>query len=180
MNRRNRKKTQPSLFDDLINRLKGVGTGETSGDNLLFWNRLPRFHQRALMVLILLQLVLLVIPMPEPTLEVAPVAPQRVEVNVNTTGLSQQREVAPGPRTETVMENKRPTVKKGMWQEYEVKSGDTLAKVFRTNQLSLADLNALVKIEGLDKPLSKIKQGQLVRYKTDCGRKPGYSAAGER
>ncbi len=29
----------------------------------------------------------------------------------------------------------------------------------------MADLNALVKIEGSDKPLSRIKQGQLVRFK---------------
>ncbi|MCV5927473.1 cell envelope opacity-associated protein A, partial [Escherichia coli] len=46
-----------------------------------------------------------------------------------------------------------------------VKNGDTLAQVFRSNQLSMADLSALVKIEGSDKPLSQIKQGQLIRFK---------------
>ena len=57
------------------------------------------------------------------------------------------------------------------WQEYEVKSGDTLAKVFRANGLDMSDFNALVRVEGSDKPLSLIKQGQLVRYKlSDDGR----------
>ncbi|MCV5942416.1 cell envelope opacity-associated protein A, partial [Escherichia coli] len=46
-----------------------------------------------------------------------------------------------------------------------MKNGDTLAQVFRNNQLSMADLSALVKIEGSDKPLSHIKQGQLIRFK---------------
>ncbi|EDL52519.1 hypothetical protein VSAK1_01769 [Vibrio mediterranei AK1] len=51
------------------------------------------------------------------------------------------------------------------WREYTVKKGDTLAQVFRKNQLSMADLNSLARIEGSDKPLSRIKQGQLIRFK---------------
>ncbi len=46
-----------------------------------------------------------------------------------------------------------------------VQQGDTLAQVFRNNQLPLSDLNALVRIEGDDKPLSQIRKGQLVRFK---------------
>ncbi|KOO09935.1 lysine transporter LysM, partial [Vibrio xuii] len=38
---------------------------------------------------------------------------------------------------------------------------------FRTSGLPMSDLNALVKVEGSDKPLSYIKKGQLVRYKLD-------------
>lgn len=44
-------------------------------------------------------------------------------------------------------------------------SGDTLSQVFRNNELPLTDINALVKVEGSDKPLSQIQVGQLIRFK---------------
>ncbi|MDN8584630.1 LysM-like peptidoglycan-binding domain-containing protein [Vibrio alginolyticus] len=121
-----------------------------------FWLRLPKFHQRALMVLVPLILVLLVIPLPnktEQSVEQAEVDHQRVTIELNAQSLSQQRTSQnSGPKSED-------------WKEYTVKNGDTLAQVFRSNQLSMADLSALVKIEGSDKPLSQIKQGQLIRFK---------------
>ncbi len=40
-----------------------------------------------------------------------------------------------------------------------------MSQVFRSNNLPLADLNALVRIEGSDKPLSQIQQGQRIRFK---------------
>ncbi|KIN09641.1 LysM-like peptidoglycan-binding domain-containing protein [Vibrio mytili] len=128
----------------------------------LFWQRLPKFHQRVLMVLVPLFLLLFVIPMPQTTEgsrteELAEQSPQadhqRVAIELNTQSLSQQRTSQnSGPKSES-------------WKEYQVKNGDTLAQVFRNNQLSMADLSALVKIEGSDKPLSHIKQGQLIRFK---------------
>ncbi len=122
-----------------------------------FWQRLPRFHQRALMVLVPLFLLLLIVPMPnqtqEPDEETQTADQQRVAIELNTQSLSQQRtSQSAGPKSEN-------------WKEYQVKNGDTLAQVFRRNQLSMADLSALVKIEGSDKPLSHIKQGQLIRFK---------------
>ena len=122
-----------------------------------FWQRLPKFHQRALMVLVPLLLLIFIVPMPKKTEELVeqtqPVDHQRVAINLNTQSLSQQRTSQnSGPKSEN-------------WKEYQVKNGDTLAQVFRSNQLSMADLSSLVKIEGSDKPLSHIKQGQLIRFK---------------
>lgn len=122
-----------------------------------FWQRLPKFHQRALMVLVPLFLLLLIVPMPEKTEESAEqsqaASQQRVAIELNAQSLSQQRTAQnSGPKSEN-------------WKEYQVKNGDTLAQVFRSNQLSMADLSSLVKIEGSDKPLSHIKQGQLIRFK---------------
>ncbi|ANQ25289.1 lysine transporter LysM [Vibrio natriegens] len=122
-----------------------------------FWQRLPKFHQRALMVLVPLLLLILIVPMPKKTEELVeqaqPVDHQRVAINLNTQSLSQQRTSQnSGPKSEN-------------WKEYQVKNGDTLAQVFRNNQLSMADLSSLVKIEGSDKPLSHIRQGQLIRFK---------------
>lgn len=151
MNRRNRKRKEKTLFDDL----KAV---LASGSKMTFWQRLPKMHQRALMILTPLVLLLFIVPLPqsESTAETDASLEKeaiRKEVAVDTTSLSEKGK------------NSQPVTKTDAWQEYTVQAGDTLAKVFRSNKLPMADLQALVAIEGLDKPLSKIKQGQLVRYK---------------
>ncbi|MFB9137247.1 lysine transporter LysM [Vibrio sp. AK197] len=117
------------------------------------WARLPTFHQRALCVLALVVIVLLVIPVPSPSQDSQPEPNQRIEVDLNAQGLSEQ----------TV--SGQAALKSKAWKEYTVKRGDTLSQVFRNNGLPMSDLNALVKVEGSDKPLSYIKQGQLVRFK---------------
>ncbi|MGL4828547.1 MAG: LysM-like peptidoglycan-binding domain-containing protein [Vibrio sp.] len=120
------------------------------------WLRLPLFHRRGLMVLTSVVLVLLMIPLPDREDSVAAkssTAPKRIEVGMNTQGLSEQR-----TQEQTVL-------KSSAWQEYVVRQGDTLSQVFRNNQLSLTDINALVKVEGSDKPLTQIQAGQLVRFK---------------
>lgn len=118
------------------------------------WDFLPTLHRRALAVLVPILLILVLWPTkkldPQPVVEKAP---QRVALDINTRGLSEQHD------------SQQSDSKSAMWQEYLVQNGDTLAQVFRANQLAMGDLNALVKIEGADKPLSHIKQGQLVRFK---------------
>lgn len=51
------------------------------------------------------------------------------------------------------------------WQRYQVKSGETLANIFRDKSLPLSDLYAVAAIEGKDKPLSQIKPGQWLLYR---------------
>lgn len=55
------------------------------------------------------------------------------------------------------------------WVQYKVKSGETLAMIFRERSLPLADLYALAAIEGKDKPLSQVQAGQLLRYRQTAG-----------
>ena len=108
------------------------------------------------MVLVPLVLVLLLIPVPKDTevlVDDTQAEKQRVAIQLNAQSLSEQRSAH------------NSEAKSEQWREYTVKNGDTLAQVFRSNQLPMTDLNALVKIEGSDKPLSRIKQGQLVRFK---------------
>lgn len=94
------------------------------------------------------------VPLPEPKVDATPTT-SRVALEINTVGLSEQQN--------TKSSSSEPS--NNNWQEYLVKQGDTLAQVFRNNDLPLSDLNALVRIEGADKPLSQIRKGQLVRFK---------------
>ncbi|KDO13857.1 lysine transporter LysM [Vibrio metoecus] len=119
------------------------------------WLRLPLRHRRGLMVLTPAVLVLMVLPLPDKQEAVNEAAstPKRIEVGMNTQSLSEQRTQA------------QAELKSSAWQEYVVRQGDTLSQVFRNNELPLTDINALVKVEGSDKPLSQIQAGQLIRFK---------------
>lgn len=154
MNRRKKKK-QPSVnYIELMKKKWSSIDGQAMKDKVAAsWAQLPKLHQRALMVLLPIVLLLILIPFPESQPEVTQGEPQRVEIDINTTGLSEQKNA------------RQQQLASSDWKEYQVKSGDTLAQVFRSNNLAMSDLNALVKVEGSDKPLSYIKQGQLVRFK---------------
>lgn len=155
-----------------------------------YWNGLPRWHQRGLMVLIPIVLVLLCLPVSHSEPDVAKSTnkarnPQRVSVPVMINGVEtsaskpqpkindnkDERRISLGGNTDDVKSESKtkPTVSDNAgpepWHSYTVEEGDTLSQVFRNNDLSLSDLNQLVAIEGKDKPLSQIKNGQLVRFK---------------
>lgn len=159
MNRRKKKK-QPSVnyVELLKEKWTAIDWHQMKSKLSERWSLLPKLHQRALMVLVPVVLLLVLIPFPNSKPKTVDAEPQRVAIDINTTGLSEQKTA-----NQTSLASKE-------WKEYQVKSGDTLAQVFRSNNLAMADLNALVKVEGSDKPLSYIKQGQLVRFKlTDDG-----------
>ncbi|MDV7105651.1 LysM-like peptidoglycan-binding domain-containing protein [Vibrio sp. TH_r3] len=174
MNRRNRNKNKTSLFDRIQKKVTQFSTNSGAADSadidsdnieqsqphsrIKFWANLPKFHQRALMILSPIVLVLILLPTPN----MSPSTTQSSVVEVDST----RKEVAIETVSLSEEGNNKPRVTKTeQWQEYVVQSGDTLAKVFRANNLPMADLNALVDIEGLDKPLSKIREGQLIRFK---------------
>ncbi len=155
MNRRHKKKQQTDYFALIQTKLRSVEWKEHVDKTKSFWLQLPKFHQKALIVLIPLVLIITVIPFPNKA-ESEPTQPvnKRVELDINTRGLSEQKSVKESSALE-----------RNAWREYIVQKGDTLSQVFRVNELPMADLNALVKIEGSDKPLSQIQQGQLIRFK---------------
>ncbi|MCG9554858.1 lysine transporter LysM [Vibrio sp. Isolate31] len=161
MNRRQKKKQKVDHLAELKDRLNqikeklsSIDIKEMKTSFVQTWGLLPKLHQRLLMVISPIVLTLFVVPLPEPKVEATPVT-SRVALEINTVGLSEQHNTKSNPSEPT----------NNNWQEYLVKHGDTLAQVFRNNELPLSDLNALVRIEGADKPLSQIRKGQLVRFK---------------
>ncbi|HGN2048335.1 TPA: LysM-like peptidoglycan-binding domain-containing protein [Proteus mirabilis] len=49
------------------------------------------------------------------------------------------------------------------WQTYTIKEGQTLAQLFRDNQLLVNDAFTMAKSEGPQKPLSQLRAGQTIR-----------------
>ncbi|CAI1866254.1 OapA family protein [Serratia proteamaculans] len=55
----------------------------------------------------------------------------------------------------------------GNWQRYQIQPGQTLAQLFRDNNLPVNEVFAMAQVEGNDKPLSNMKAGQEVRIERD-------------
>ncbi|QHA86930.1 LysM-like peptidoglycan-binding domain-containing protein [Serratia rhizosphaerae] len=55
----------------------------------------------------------------------------------------------------------------GQWQRYRIQPGQTLAQLFRDNNLPVNEVFAMAQVEGNDKPLSNLKAGQEVRIERD-------------
>ncbi|MBC7002541.1 hypothetical protein BIZ37_08215 [Photobacterium sp. BZF1] len=158
------------------------------------WQQLPKLHRRALMVLVPVVGVLLILPgggdkASQPTssepvrrelsLNLESKQPERVAVGEREEPVSPPRPsritplepvesqpVASKPKVKPVEKNSTSTQSASAdWQRYQVKSGETLANIFRQHNLPLNDLYAVAAIEGDDKPLSRIKAGQWMRYR---------------
>jgi cell envelope opacity-associated protein A len=154
MNRRKRQKVKSDPLKDFKDKVRQHDYKSSMAKIKSVYMSLPVFHRKAVTILVPLTLLLMVIPFPEfKSNVVEPSEPIRVELEIDTKGLSEQSS------------NSKVTTRNAQWQEYTVKSGDTLTQVFRSNDLNIADLNALAAIEGVDKPLSRIKTGQIIRYK---------------
>lgn len=158
------------------------------------WARLPKLHQRALTILIPVVLIMLILPIGSEVevdnQQVEKAEPSRVAVPLIIDG-EETTATKPKPKPEETDKSKRVTVSGPQtnsqeqaskdsdkaqrvvsdqagpqpWHNYTVKKGDTLSQVFRNNNLSLSDINDLVAVEGKGKPLSQIKEGQLIRFK---------------
>ena len=159
------------------------------------WQQLPTLHRRALAILVPVTAILLVMPGEKQTVRVESSEPIRRELSLNlesqqsqSVAVGKREEPVSPPRPSRIRplepvesqpiaskpEAKQPekTVKatstqpaSADWQRYQVKSGETLANIFRQHNLPLNDLYAVAAIEGDDKPLSRIKAGQWLRYR---------------
>ncbi|OOF26874.1 hypothetical protein BZJ19_03950 [Salinivibrio proteolyticus] len=130
------------------------------------WLRLPRLHQRLLMVLVPLVLVLSLLPAPSSTETTAP-PQERRSVAIDTQAQPKRSAVS---TDSSQPEASQPSAPESDWISHQIEQGDTLAKVFRDNDLALTDLYAIANIEGEGKPISRIQPGQWIRFKrTDSG-----------
>ena len=53
----------------------------------------------------------------------------------------------------------------GQWRNYTIAAGQTLAQLFRDNNLPVSDVFAMAEVEGQDKPLSNLQTGQRIRLR---------------
>lgn len=54
------------------------------------------------------------------------------------------------------------------WRQYQIASGQTLAQLFRDNNLPVNDVFAMAQVEGRDKPLSNLRVGQEIKLQLNA------------
>ncbi len=156
MNRRVDRTQQVGIYEQFKSKIKNIDVRRIGSWCSHRWSELSKFHQVSIIGFSVFVVVLFFLPQKStPAIHVEPLQTERKPIDISTTGLSEQ-----GPISQKASLSKS-------WKDYTVKSGDTLAQVFRSNDLPMTDLNALVQIEGTDKPLSQIRAGQLIRFKLD-------------
>ncbi|CAH0541616.1 OapA family protein [Vibrio marisflavi] len=175
MNRRKKKPKQVDYLDLIKTKWAEIEWKSLTPKVKATWSELPKLHRRSLSVLVPVVFLLIVMPSPKSEdSEMAPNLNKRVAIKINPVGLSEQNTTQPETSTNKnstsnvssdTATSTKPSNSQTSWKDYVVKAGDTLAKIFRTNGLSMSDLNDLISVEGGSKPLSHIQKGQLIRYK---------------
>ncbi|MBJ8374252.1 OapA family protein [Citrobacter cronae] len=103
----------------------------------------------------------LVAPQNDPG-QVAPVAPEPIQEGEPD---AQPQAQQPQPQTQPFQPDSGIDQQ---WRSYRVDSGKTLAQVFRDHNLPPTDVYAMAQVEGAGKPLSNLKDGQMVQIRQNA------------
>ena len=100
----------------------------------------------------------LVAPQNDPG-QVAPLAPEPIQEGEPDAQPQAQQQTQPFQQDSGIEQQ---------WRSYRVDSGKTLAQVFRDHNLPPTDVYAMAQVEGAGKPLSNLKDGQMVQIRQNA------------
>lgn len=135
-------------------------------DDFHWMSPLPHAHRRGIIISVLVILIALLWPYtPENTY--APSQPQQ------PTSIPMQADLRNDQGRTTQMAQPEPVTPQandnsGTWRSYQVQSGQTLAQLFRDNNMAVNDVFSMARVEGAEKPLSTLKTGQEVKIQRDA------------
>lgn len=148
------KPKSPSLFDRIWH----------LSDGFHWMEPLPLFHRRWIILSVIVVLIALLWPYsPENTYAPSdqPTSiPMQADLR-NDQGRTTQRQQDDASQP-SVQQNQ------GSWKSYQIQPGQTLAQLFRDNNLMVNDVFAMAQVEGNDKPLSNLHAGQQVRIQVNA------------
>ncbi|QHM78022.1 hypothetical protein C7M52_04053 [Mixta theicola] len=130
-------------------------------DRLSWMNPLPSAHRRGIILALLVMLLAFLWPTswdtpPAPASHNASKeVPLQAEIYNNAPASPQQQQ-----QQQQQQDNSQ-------WRSFQVAQGQTLAQLFRDNNLPVNDVFAMAGVEGDDKPLSNLRSGQQVRIRLD-------------
>lgn len=136
---------------------------------LRWMDPLPLAHRRGLIAAVLLVLLAFLWPAQQ---ESVPQPPQTQQPARQQTDVPLQATVSDQPPGQAQPQSPqqapaRPDAE-GSWHNYKVENGQTLAQLFRNNNLQVNDVFAMARVEGDDKPLSNLQRGQTVKVRVDA------------
>ena len=135
-------------------------------DGFHWMSPLPYAHRRGIILAVLVILLALLWPY-TPDNTYAPSQPQQ------PTSIPMQADLRNDQGRTTQMAQPEPVQPQsndnsGTWRSYQVQSGQTLAQLFRDNNMAVNDVFSMARVEGNDKPLSTLKTGQEVKIQRDA------------
>ncbi|NIF21406.1 OapA family protein [Candidatus Pantoea multigeneris] len=125
-------------------------------DGIRWMDPLPYFHRRG--IIIALVVILLAFLWPSGS-------PQQFPVTTPVTS-DNGKEVPMQADIYNNSSNSKPQAdSQGNWRSYTIAAGQTLAQLFRDNNLPVGDVFAMANVEGSDHPLSALQTGQQVKIR---------------
>jgi len=131
-------------------------------DHIRWMSPLPPAHRRGIVIALLIMLLAFLWPSSSPQYPVERPQTQSTEKEV-----PMQAEIydqkAPQQTTQPPKADSQ-----GEWHNYTIASGQTLAQLFRDNNLPVGDVFAMARVEGNDQPLSALQSGQQVKIRQNA------------
>lgn len=128
-------------------------------DDVRWMDPLPAFHRRGIVIALLVLLLAFLWPASTPQYPVErPADTGSKEVPLQAEIYNNSTPSASAPKTDS----------QGTWRSYTVASGQTLAQLFRDNNLPVNDVFAMARVEGEGQPLSALQNGQQVKIRQNA------------
>lgn len=128
-------------------------------DDARWMDPLPTLHRRGIVLALLVMLLAILWPAPQSNI------PQPPVLQSGSADVPLQAEIYNNDSTTTPASKPNSA---GEWRSYQVASGQTMAQLFRDNNLQVNDVFAMARVEGDDKPLSNLHTGQNVKIRQDA------------
>ncbi len=116
--------------------------------------KLSRYHRYGLAIAVLILVIGILLPSPPPPSDITL---RHVDPPAS---FSESAITNNNPQSETL----------GRWHSFHVAAGETLAQLFRDNNLPTEAIFAMANVEGDGKPLSTLSAGQLVKIRLTASR----------
>ncbi|MCW1832967.1 cell envelope opacity-associated protein A YtfB [Pantoea ananatis] len=132
-------------------------------DDIRWMDPLPAFHRRGIVLALLILLLAFLWPSSTPQYPVErPVTPSAEKE------VPMQADIYDNKPAQSASQPEAKADSQGDWHSYQIASGQTLAQLFRDNNLPVNDVFAMARVEGNDQPLSTLKEGQQVKIRRDA------------
>lgn len=163
-------------------------------DNFRFMDPLPPMHRRGIIIAAIVLVVGFLLPSDDTPN--APVVTREAQLDIQSQSQPPTEEqlraqlvtpqndpdqvapVAPEPIQEGQPEEQPQTTQTqpfqpdsgidNQWRSYRVEPGKTMAQLFRDHGLPATDVYAMAQVEGADKPLSNLQNGQMVKIRQNA------------
>jgi len=130
-------------------------------DDVSWMDPLPPFHRRGIVIALLIMLLAFLWPASTPTYPVErPTGSQPKEVPMQAEIYDNADQSSAADQTQRDA--------RGGWRSYSIASGQTLAQLFRDNNLPVNDVFAMARVEGEGSPLSSLQSGQQVKIRQNA------------